>query len=193
MNGAVLFIIIFFSVLVVFGILLSLFLFGRSTVKNNPNKAIVLVKNGNETKAYKGKLSEKPSNKGSRYTYDNRTVLVPASYGEVYHKNKRLIFINRLGQLIASPLENDIELSPDERDLLIYELVESNIGANIVHAIKGGKTMNVIIIGVIAFIIGILAVIGYNYMSKAMNKPASTPQQNTEQPAPIITEGNINE
>lgn len=156
--------------------LLLIFLFGRHTVKDNPTKALIFLKTGKHINSpMVGKLAGKPTKSGSRYTYGKNTIFVPAGYGDNYYKNKRMIFINRLGQLIASPFDGDISLSDDEKNELIYDLVSSKIGSDSIKALQGFGKMNIIIIAVVAFVLGIIAVFGYNYMQTTMVAKQSAP------------------
>jgi len=157
------------------------FFYGRSTIKDNPNKALIYVKTGKHIqKPMKGVLANKPSQKGCIYNYKDGKVFVPFTYGDYYINNRRMIFIDHIGQLVASPFGKDIALVSDEKEELIYELVASHIGADSVKALKGKQTMPIIIIAAAAFIIGIIVVFGYNYISE------QTVQQDATQQKPAI-------
>lgn len=186
MQALIIFIITFFSILFIAGILILTFLYGKRTTRNNPKNAIVLVKNGLEILSYKGKMKGKPAKTGVKYEYNNTFVLVPASSKEYYYKNKRLLIVNQLGQLIATPFGNDIYLTNSERENLIYELVESSIGSEIIHSMRGKSTVSIIIVAIIAFIIGAGAVLGYNAISKMMAN-----QQVLTQPTTTNTTQNL--
>lgn len=184
----ILFITIFFSVIFVIALFIVTFLLGRNTVKNNPKNATVLVKKGSEVLPFKGKMAGNPLQKGTRYIYNtNKIVLVPAKNEEIFVKNRRLIFLNRLGQLIASPFDKDVSLSPDERDELIYEAMESKMTGDAIREIKGKPTINFIVIGIIAFILGIGAVFAYNYVNDMISKNNIAVPQNTQQTTENIT------
>lgn len=158
------------------GLLLLIFLYGRHTVRDNPKKALIYIKNGNVVGSpFIGTLNGKPTKKGCKFSYGkDKIVLVPAKYHEVYHKNKRMIFLSRVGQLIASPFANDSKLSENEKEELIYELVSSHIGADSIKALQGHSNLNIIFIAIIAFVFGILAVVGYTYMQKQMTVQPNT-------------------
>jgi hypothetical protein len=172
MQFLIWFVIIFFSLLFVSTAFLLVFLLGRKTVKNNIKNAIVLVKLGNDLQGFKGKLHGNPSKLGYRYNYnDNKNiVLVPKKYKELYHKNRRMIFLNGIGELVSVPFDDKEKLSDKERNELIYELLESHIGSDIVRAMNGKTTMNIWIIAVIAFIVGVVLVFGFNFVKDNMNK-----------------------
>ena len=161
----------------------------RKRVKNDSSKATILVKNGLETEAKKGQLSG-IGKRGTKYFYGGKKVLfVPSSYQEVYHKNRRLLFIQRFGQLIASPFDNDIPLSDSEKEDLIYELTSGHIGADGLRAIKGKSSANVILIAIIAFIIGAVMVYGVvsyqDVIAKQQIQQQTQQQQDTNLPTPI--------
>lgn len=175
-------IILWFIIAVLFiAIIVLTFIWGRSTIKDDSSKALVLVKTGSHiSQVIKAKVSER-SNKGHSFMYKNKVVFVPATYEEIYIRNKRMIFINRAGQLIASPFSNDISLSTDERDSLIYELVSSHIGADAVRNMKGKTSTNIIVIAIVAFIVGALVVYGFNYYQDTVSQRQTKTQQPTIQ------------
>ena len=70
---------------------------------------------------------------------------MPKKYEENYYNNKRLIFLSKIGQLVSSPFQNDIDLAPSEREDLIYELIESHIGSDGMRALKGKSSINIIL------------------------------------------------
>jgi len=155
------------------------FFYGRSTIKDNPKKALIFIKTGKHiSKPIKGTLAGKPNQTGCRFNYSNKTIFVSNKYGDYYYNNKRMLFLNHFGQLVAMPFSEDISLTNDEKAELIYELCASHIGADSMKALKGKQSFNVIIIGVVAFILGVIAVFGYNYISDAIAQ-----QQVTQQPA----------
>lgn len=163
---------------------------GKKRVRDNPNKAYIFVKRGNHIGTpFKGEIAGKPSRNGTRYKYNNTTVLVPSTYGEIYHKTRRMIIVNYIGQIIASPFTDDKPLSKLERENLIYEFTESHIGSDAIKALKGNKAFGMFIIIVVAFIIGLIAIVGYNYMKSTMGTaPVNTPaqqEQSTTKPQEI--------
>lgn len=175
------------TTILVIGLLAVVFFFGRSTIKDNPNKALVYVKTGRHVGLpMKANLIGKPTKRGCRFNYGNKQmVFVPASYSDNYHKGKRMLFISHIGQLIASPFADDVPLSNDEKNELIYEICESHVGADGMKALKGKLSLNIIMVVVIAFIVGIVAVVGYNYMQGTMtptppiNEEINLPENNT--------------
>lgn len=177
-----------FTAVFLAGILLIVYLFGRRSVKDNPNLASIFLKTGLHIgKPIKGKLSDKTA-KGFKYSYKlnraEKIVLVPASYKEHYYCNRRSIYINRLGQLVASPFFDDVSLDETEKEDLIYELITSHIGRDGMKALKGKQSpASIVVIAIIAFVIGVVAVFGYQYMQSAMQPKPQQTQQNL--PTPI--------
>ena len=158
---------------------------GRRSIKDNPDKALVFVKNGNHvSKPFTANLSEK-GRSGHSFLYKNKVVMIPASYGEVFHNNKRMLFINNLGQIVTSPFAGDTPLSDDERDGLIYELCAGHVGADGMRALKGVKSMNVIIIAIVAFFVGALLVFGITQYQTNMGQNTPQQQQQQQQQRPI--------
>ena len=146
-------------------ILVLTFLYGRLTVKDNAEKALVFLKTGRHIgKPIKGSMVDKPNQVGARFNYLDKSVFVPHKYGDYFYCNKRMIFVNHIGQLIPMPFSDDKSLSNEEKAELIYELCASHIGADSIKALKGKQTMSLLIVGVIAFVVGILVVFGYNYI-----------------------------
>ena len=169
-----------FIVITISAIIIITYLLGRLSIKDKPNEAFVFIKTGSHfRKPIKGKLSE-VTNRGSSFMYSKGVVFVPSSYEENYYCNKRMIFVNHKGQLIASPVVDDVLLSDTEKESLIYELCASHVGADGMRALKGKDTMNILIVATVAFFIGIAVVVGFNVFQEQMNKRQATPQQQTE-------------
>lgn len=173
------------------GFIIIAYFWGQSSIRDNPNKAKILVKAGHRLAAsYKGQLTEK-NDVGCTYKYNgNEKVMIPHVYGEDYdNKGKRLIFISGVGQIIASPFDKNVKLNDTEKANLIYSLIESNIGGQIVRAMQGTKTMNVIIWAVVAFVVGIVLMFGFNYwqnsQAKATVNQPTTSQSNQKLPEPV--------
>ena len=160
--------------LILFGsVVFVTFLLGRHTVRNNPKRAYIFVKNGSNVESpHLGILDEK-CKRGVYYGYGKNKVMVPSSYEEVYYRNRRLIFINHIGKLIAIPFDKDESLDKEASENLIYELCASHIGADSIRALKGTKTANVIIIAIIAFVLGAIIVFGFTQYQKATIQPQS--------------------
>lgn len=175
-----------FGAVFVFGIGLLLFIFGRSTIKDRPNKGAVFVTNGNHIeKPFKADLKETAKNGQMFFYSDKKVVFYPSKYKDYYYCNRKAIFINKVGQLIASPFNQNIDLSDDEKQNLIYELCSSHIGADGMRALRGKSTMSVIIVAIIAFIIGLCVVIGFNAYQDSVSKQQVN-QPKIEQQKPII-------
>ena len=154
------------------------FILGYVSNRDSHNLALVYVKTGLRVgKPYTAKLHTS-SKRGTIYKYGNKAILVPSSYEIVYHNRKRMLFVDRLGQVIASPFGKDKPLSANEREDLIYELIESHIGADGVRALKGKNTLSVILIAIIALVIGVVATFGVIQFQKTMElKQAKTTQE----------------
>jgi len=149
-----------FIIVCLAGLLIIVFVIGKSSVKDNPGEAWVFVKTGTHiNKPLKARLSEKGS-KGQSFIYNNKIVMTPRTYKELYHRGKRIIFINRAGQIVASPFNDDVTLDDTEKGNLIYEMCASHVGADGMRALKGNQTMNVIIVAVISLIVGAIATYG---------------------------------
>lgn len=187
MHPLILFVIIFFGILFVAGLFIATWFISKNRVKNKPENAVILKKNGQEIIAYKGIMDGLPSKKCIKYKYNkDRFVLVPNEYTIEYIKNRRLIFIGRDGQVISQPFEKTQSLTASEREKLIYEFIESKIGGDAIREIKGKSTVNVIMIAVIGFAVGVACVFIFNFVSdKYMNKE---PNITTENEKPVITE-----
>lgn len=185
-------IIVFLSAVLTVAILIFTYLHGRKSVRDDPNKGLIFIKTGKSI-AYplKAKLSE-IGKKGSSYiykcTYGGSVVMLPKSYGEYYYHNKRMIFITHLGQLIASPFDTDIPLTEEESKSLIYELCSSHIGADGIRALKG-KQSAIILIAIIAFAVGVVAMFGFNQFQTTMqNRQNTETQQQIQVPNQIPVE-----
>lgn len=177
-NTIIIFILVLWGFILLAALMLILFLLGKHTVKNNPNKAMILILNGNNVDdIFQGKLHTK-TKKGYSYKYNNgKSILVPKEYKEVYCKNKRLLFLNHMGQLIASPFDRDIELSPDEKDGLITDLLESHIGSDSIRALRGKGALGTVLVAIIAFILGAVIVFGFTQFQKVSQQKQVTTQQ----------------
>lgn len=181
------FIIWFIILLIVAGIILVTFLFGRRSIRDKPNEAVVFVKTGlHIQKPFKAKLSI-TSNKGQAFVYGNNKITFnPIKYKEHYFCERRMIFITHAGQLVASPFSDDIALSETEKEDLIYEMCASHVGADGMRALKGKSTTSILIIALVAFVIGIAAVIGFNAFQGQMAKQqAPSSQQQIIQPVEV--------
>lgn len=161
--------------------LILAFVYGKHTIRDNPEKGIVFVKTGSHiSKPIAATLTEMTS-KGNSYKYNKSVVMLPTTYGEYYHRQKRLIFVSHNGQLIASPFGKDVLLSKSESESLIYELCASHVGSDGMRALKGHKTGNVLIIATVAFLIGVAAMFAfYNFQAVNQNQQVTTPS--TENP-----------
>lgn len=180
-----------FAAVMFIALLILVFIYGRATVKDKPNEAAIFVKNGKHVdKPFKAKLIESGRN-GLCFMYKKHTVMIPKSYADIFYRNRRMIFINHIGQLIAQPFDKqDIPITKSAQDNLIYEMVSSHIGADGMRALKGKPTQSIIIVAILAFAIGAVAVFGFNYF-KDNYKPASKPpvtQQQIQIPSGEVVE-----
>lgn len=166
-----------FTFLLLAGLFLTVFIIGRRSVRDNITKAIIFKRVGNRIRKLKGDLMEKPSSSGCRYKYGNDTIFVPKKYSEDFFECRRIIFINNLGQLVASPFGDDKPLSKTERSDLIYELFENKIGFDVIKAIKGNAKVGLLLVAIIAFVVGALAVSAYTQMSKTTKQMPSPATQ----------------
>ena len=173
---------ILFGLIFIFGSYILTYTIARKRVKNDASKATILVKNGLETIAKKAQLKG-VNNKGVSYIYEHKVLFVPNSYQHVYHKNRRLLFVTHLGQQIASPFASDTPLSDTEKSDLIYELTAGTIGADGLRAIKGKSSTNVILVAIIAFVIGAIAVYGILNYQDIIAQQQLPPTQSQQQPA----------
>lgn len=172
----------FFGIALLFGVILITFLFGKASIKDKPYQGAVFIKTGlhisKPIKAQRGDISSK----GSFFMYGKKgLVLVPKSYKENYYCNRRIIFVSHTGQLIASPFQDDITLSSDEKNDLIYELCASHIGSDGMRAMRGKSQVSIMIIAVIAFIIGVSAILGFNAFQEQMAKRQVNPPQQQQE------------
>lgn len=175
-------------------ILVLVFIYGKVTVKDNPYKARIFIKTGNQVTSVNGTAKEVTA-KGIRFQYRHggikiKNVLVPMKYGQdiikgVLNSGKRLIFVDKVGRLIASPFDKDVELAPEERSNLIYEILESNVGEAVVREIKSKKQSIGLFAVIIALFLG--ALLGYGGVKvmeryqQQTNQPKQTQQQNQQQ------------
>lgn len=172
------------------GIFVAVYFLGKQSIKNNPNEAFVFLKTGDSVKKpFKAKLSI-TSKGGQLFFYYNKKKIVfsPEQYKEIFYCNKRMIFINGQGQIIASPFENDIELSSNEKNDLIYELVSSHIGADGMRALKGNPSASIIIVAIVALAIGAIlsfGVIKFIDVQKQNNTIEQTQQTQEIQETPV--------
>lgn len=162
-----------FAVIVFAATIILTYVLTKRNIRNDINKCTVLANIGGDIIPIKGKLKQVVK-KGFRYNYGRWFILVPRRYKEEYVNHRRLIFVGKTGQLISSPFDKDIPLAEDERNDLIYEIVESAIGNDAVKAAKSSsKAVNIVMIIVIAFIVGLIAIVGYNMMQGQIT-PAQT-------------------
>lgn len=155
MNTLAFFIIIL-TVLLVIGLFIIVYALGRMSIKDNSQQAFIFCKTGLHIgKPIKAKL-DATTNKGSSFVYNNSVLFVPKDYSEVYYKQRRMLFVNRKGQLIASPFGKDLPINEAEKETLIYELVASHIGADGMRALRSKQSLSLIIVAAAAFIIGIV-------------------------------------
>lgn len=178
-----------FGVIILIGAFVITYIFAKRSVKNNPENAIVILKNGTEGEGFRAKLEDKTKN-GYRYGYKVRgkpqKVILPRKYTPFYVKNNLWIFVDRIGDVISSPFNGENTLDDTEKANLIYEIIESGIGRDVVRAIKRtGKTVGIAVIAIVVIIAIVIVAIGYNYInnSGALNSTQST--QKIEQPVEV--------
>lgn len=168
------------GVLLASAVVIFAYITGKASVKNQPDKALVLLNTGNNTRTFKADYIVE-SNRGYLYRFGKRLVAVPKQYKEVYHKGRRLIFMNRANQIVSSPFDDDSSLSEVEKASLIYELVECDIGSESVRAMRGKQTPKLLLIAAICIAVGAIAVYSIMYFQDKMNTPAPAPQEQTQQ------------
>lgn len=173
---------VFIGIAFISGLVFAIFYIGRKSVQDNPDKAIVLKKTGQHITPYKGVKTAK-SRSGISFKYDKKIVLIPNAYHETYILNKRIIFVNKDNQIIASPFDDDVSISSSEKNDLIYELIESHIGADGMRALRGNNMPSVILVGVLAFAIGVVVCFGFLNFQDSMKDKQTGTQQTQEQPA----------
>ncbi|OGM08555.1 hypothetical protein A2Z67_01800 [Candidatus Woesebacteria bacterium RBG_13_36_22] len=178
-NTAITIISIFLGILLLGGLYLFFYLMGRRSVRNNADKALVYVATGkNVENPYKADIIAK-TGLGTCFQFKEKFVAIPSSYSEIFHRQRRMIFVSRTGQLIASPFNTDAIISREEKDSILQALIEANIGAGVVKALKGRgmKAFQVIIIAVIAFAIGAIGVYALTQYQKVQTPKTDIPQQ----------------
>lgn len=184
------------------GISIIVFNFGRRSMKNNPDKGLILMLNGDQLDPIKAKRN-KIAEKSIEYIYHKtKRVLVPKKFRTIYVKARRAIFIDHIGQIISSPFEsagdkplNGIitttdeqgnKITESEKTDLIYDFLESNVGDGAISAIKGKVgTGSVVVIAIVAFIIGIGSMFAFQQFQNTMKQQAAVraqQQQQQEQP-----------
>lgn len=175
-----------FGLAFLFGLGLVLFIIGKRSVINNPNKAAVFI-------ASKGKLERpkkgqflKGNNKGRIYTYnkDKQFTIRPNSYSELWFEGRLAIFLNSLGQIISSPFDNKEILSDTEKSDLIYSVIETHVGADVIHAMTSRKKMpNIILIIIIVVVLAVVGILGYQFYQRYQAQQQQ-PQQQQQQQTP---------
>lgn len=170
-----------FGVVLFAGVFILTYISGKLSVKNNPNKALVLLDTGSNIRTFKADIVAR-GGKGALYKFGEKITMLPKTYAEKYYKGRRLVFLNTANQLVSTPFGDDIALAKEERENLIYELVESKIGADSIRALKGKSTKGILLIAVIAFIVGCVIMFGFNYMQDLSKAQQPTPPNQTQQP-----------
>lgn len=169
------------ALVLVFGLLLSVYLLGRKSVKDDLTKCYVFITVGNRmNKPIKGYLQQSIA-EGRQYKYGNSIVFYPSNYPYIFYNGGLKITLSTMGQLIADkPTKQQKELVSTEKSTLMYKAFEANIGNGVVEAIKGKKTpMNIIIIAGIALLVGV--VVTFGYMQFQSNQKARIQQPVTQQ------------
>lgn len=175
----------FFGLLLIAGISIVIFLYGRLSVRNNPDNCAVFINAGDKlNEPVKGKIFRR-SNLGTAYKYGKHYVLQPKRFREVYHKGRVAIFLHHIGQIVASPFpaSDDRELTPTEKESLINDIFESHYGKDAINAISGTKInpkiFIIILIGVAVIGVGVFAV---NYFRQ--NQPTQQTPATQQTPLP---------
>ena len=176
----VLFVSLFFGI---GGFLLSHWFFKPS---NNPNVARIYVEG--ISKPYIGRLKF-TSRKGSVFIYNqDKVIFVPASYETRFHYYKRLLWLDSSKNLITLPQGDDKPATPNEKNELIEELVQSNIGASAIREIKERSSFSLVMIIVIVIIAIAAGVGGYALRRPTViTQPVAISQPTQSQPQPTIT------
>lgn len=145
--------------------------------QNNPEKCIVFV--AGIDKPFKGHI--KRINKDSItyfYNHDKKFVLVPNNYQTDYHYYRRTIYLDSLGQIIATPRLKDKTLTDDEKYDVVYEALTSDIGYGAIRAIQNPNSKNLIGVVIIVAVIVALVAGGMGYFiphkPKIIEKPVTT-------------------
>ena len=182
--------ILLWSFIIIFtvGIFLVSYLLGKHSIKDNPNQALIFVKTGSSVGKPRKAILHETSKKGCcyRFKYNNKFIFVPTEYEEIYYCNKRMLFISKQGQIVASPFATDVQLKDEASENLIYELCASHVGADGMRALKGKSTTSVIIVAVIALIIGIIGTFGFIQLQDVMAKQALQQQPKIQQLPPPV-------
>jgi len=163
------------------GLCFVIYLIGRASVVNNPNKVAVFIKSGNTLlKPLKGKMVKRVKN-GTAYKYrGGKFTIRPSSYSEIYYNGRITVFLNKIGQVIASPFTESETLADGEKETLIYKILESHIGEGAVNAVSSKKKVpNFILMAFIAIAIIVVGFIGYKYYETNMTQQPP--------PAPVAT------
>lgn len=170
-------ILIFFAILFFVAFLIITFFFGRQSVQDKADKGAVFVKTGLHVKGYKAKRCGQDKGGDAFIFGKNEYIFVPDTYKKRYFNDRRLIFINNVGELIASPFDDDKPLNDTQKTDLVYEICASHVGADGMRAMKGYTKMSFLYL-IIAFIIGAGMVLGYQSFQEQLLK-----QQQAIQPA----------
>lgn len=177
MNGIIIFVAVFFGSVILGLAVFLIYMFGRKSARNNPTKATIIQLVGHEALAYRGVQYGEPTKNGTIFQYGKgKFITWPKSYKNIYHKSKLMIFVNHRNQLVASPFDKDVELSSDEKNDLIYELVAGHIGADGMRALRGHSGGNMILIGIVCLIVGALLSYGANYVINMKAEKDATAQ-----------------
>lgn len=180
-------IIVFWTIVFVGAFTVITYILGKRSVINRPDKSAVFCLVGNEMQGFKGKKIRE-TDKGTAYLYNkNKIAIYPKKYKhDIFFKNMRVMFSKHPNQVITSPFDKDVELTKEEKSDLIYEILSGHIGSDAVKAVKKKGQPNIILVAIVAFIIGIIVVVGFTSFQDAIKQrqqPAvTTPTQNNELP-----------
>lgn len=176
-----------FGVLLLIASFVVTYIIAKRRVKNDPNNAVIVIKNGHEGEPFKANLVNIVS-RGFRYRYKYKKrifhVILPRKYDPFYIRNRLWIFVDNVGDVVSSPFNGKNVLTEDEKSELILEILQSHIAADAVRSIKGGNGVNVILIGIVIAAIVILGLFGFNYYQNSLSANQPT-QQQTQQPVEV--------
>lgn len=165
-----------FGVVILAASFVITYIIAKRRTKNNPNNAIVILRNGQEGEAFKAKL-HKISRLGYRYIYKAngkiKHVILPKKYEPFYVRNNLWIFIRDIGDIVSSPFHEKDKLSDAEREELIYEVVETHIASDGMRALKGGKGINTALIIIIIIAAIVLGGFGIQFIQKQSAQQAA--------------------
>lgn len=184
MHTFALIIVWFFGVILTAVLFLTVYIVGRNSIKDNPDKAYIFTLHGKRlSRPKRGNLIEENKD-GFMFKYGKRITMIPRKYMEIFHRGRRAVFLAEKGAIIGSPLVNENRLTPSEREFLLYSLIDSYLTGNAIKEIKGkASKVSLTIIAVIAFFFGAIVTYGFISFQKAQ-APTTSHTTTQTQPAP---------